>query len=175
MNVADLAGKIDARYPCVQGLFAPYCQTREKYVALGFEEWHPERRLEYAAVPLEVDHISGPAIEGIVREFAPRRSYETEAEGCEDLFKAFDLYAERWWQKHGGLAKPVLYWRYAAPHIFLHHDERRGRVTTGLCRIRTRLVLSNAPIVFANQDAYDVWRAEQETDHGRPSPQQTQH
>lgn len=159
MNASELAAKIAARHTCVQGLFAAHCQTGERYVSLGFENWESGR--EYLASPRGVDRIIGPATDGIVREFAPRRCYETEAEACDDLLKAFDLYEAGYKRAHPGAEDSVvtLYWRYAAPHIFWHAAD----APNGLGYIRTRLVLSSRPVVFADDADYGTWRTKQLT------------
>jgi hypothetical protein len=73
-----------------------------------------------------------------------------EADACAILFNTFDKYADAWLAVHAP-AKPVLYWRYAAPHIFWHQED---------CRLRARLVLVDEakPIVFSTAAAYDAWR-----------------
>lgn len=147
MNVTELAAEIAKRYTCVEGLYMAYCQTGEKYVMIGHENLKPCDR-----------EPSGRPIPGVIRESARLRKYRTEPEACDDLLKAFDLYADHWLASNPEGKAPTLYWRYAAPHVFMHDSPRKAWLYG-----RMRLVLSNRPVVFATMEEYDAWRTQHST------------
>ena len=166
MNAADLAAEIENRFHCVQGPYRPKCQTGEPYVVLGFEDWS---RGGNVSDPGSL----GQGYPGCLRPFAPRRHYATEEEACEDMLKAFNLYAA--WCELDGLngrglmahlpqgpnGRPTLYWRYDAPHVFWYPDEShkgRGADRKSFGALKVRLVLSCLPVVEEADADYDAAR-----------------
>lgn len=148
MIAADLVAELESRYPCIQGLHRSVCQTGEPYVVIG-SEW---RRLG------EEHRPKGNPIPGVVREGVRRELYATEDEACVYWLRAFDLYVEDWGRCRGPEeAKPFLYWRYDAPHIFWYGDESKcGGIEVGA--IKCRLVLSVLPVVPVSDADYDAQR-----------------
>lgn len=145
MTAAEVASEIAKRFPCVEGIYTARCQTGEPYVMIGHEKL---KRSE--------PEPGGFYIPGVLREFTASRKYRTESEACDDFLKAFDLYVHYWQRFNLGDAAPTLYWRYGAPYVFLHESPRKAWV-----RIRTRLVLSNLPVVSALVEEYDAGRTQQ--------------
>lgn len=71
----------------------------------------------------------------------------------------FDLYAKRWLEEHKGEDAPILYWRYAAPHVFYYDDDEDGTNGAPRAALKMRLVLSNRPVRWADpKGAYDEFR-----------------
>lgn len=155
MNAADLVAELQARFPCVEGCQRAHAPTSEPYVDVGFEDW------SHSAEPSRVDGM--PAQLGRIRQLARRRMYQTENEACRDFLRAFNLY-EGAWRAENGLAIPVLYWRYAAPHVFWHDDEAWRMVDgarTPVGALKCRLVLSYRPVVEIDDATYDAGRTAQ--------------
>lgn len=179
MQLSDVLAEIESRYPCISGIYAPVAQTGCQYVKIGEEKRtnHPDDALSTEVL-----------VPGVVREGIPRVLYETEDEACRAFLVAFKAYA-LWWHRengsimHLGREKPkslrplTLYWRYAAPHLFLetafdnvgkHKDFVTGQTGVGryyseqptqntkqtVRYVRSRLVLSDKPVVWADLDAY---------------------
>jgi len=126
-----------------QGIFSALCNTREQYVKIGREE----------------GPYSEPPNPGVLREGCQQRSYETEGQAGRSFVDAFLAYAKCWMQQNAGCDSAALYWRYDAPHIFMENEA--GRVDlqddpVGPFRVRCRLCLTNKPIVWKDQAAYDA-------------------
>ncbi len=155
MNVAELIADIESQFECRQGIFTAICNTNEPYVVIGQEE--------------SAGFGGGHYVPGVVREGASRRHWGDESQACLGFKAAFDDYVKHWRKAHGKDAHPVLWWRYDKPHLFLDRrfiwkgpggheiwSEKPGPRKTERCVGRGRLVLSEKPIVWADQAAYDA-------------------
>ena len=166
MNLIELRAEIEKLYSCVQGICSNRCQTLETYEMIGFEHG--------AGMDVGRMHYRGRpgSIPGVIREGGGRKLFCSEEEACQEFLDALKCYANYWRSSH--TTEPVLYWRYRAPHLFLNEGWRRiGRLTTTWydkpgkqrqywCFIRSRLVLSDKPVVCDDIEGYDAYRAEQE-------------
>jgi hypothetical protein len=94
---------------------------------------------------------------------------DEESRCCINMLAEFDRYAEKWWQKHGGLAKPTLYWRYAPPHVIWYPDDDLAAALPA--RLRCRLVLSERPVIYKAVTTYERIHQEEDFTDGRSQPQ----
>jgi hypothetical protein len=133
-TVQDLIASIEARYPCVPGLWAPVCQTGDAYVNLG------EPR---ADCTMPSNRIPGTCPDGTGRDLA----FDVETALYQALI-CFENYAADWHERHPE-AKPTLYWRYERKMVLQETPGRRKR----RCYVRCRLVLSDKPIIYADVGA----------------------
>jgi hypothetical protein len=155
MKLADIITEIERRYTCRQGLLGAKCNTDEPYVVIGTPKHG--RRLP-AALP------------GVVPEGEPQEVWTSEDEACTRFMEAFNRYAEACRMFRGqGDGPDVLYWRYAAPHIYLEFGTRTGKGWTldrpkypRKFRVRARLCISPKPVVWNHQRAYDAYLTAQE-------------
>jgi hypothetical protein len=138
-TIEDLVAAIEARYPCVDGIYHARCQTGDEYVIIG----DPKRDAK-ADVPLYADKNPPPGT-------CPYGAQELSPDLETALWRAlacFNLYADWWHREHPG-ENPKLYWRYDAPRAFLQEHTKRGRrgAKTYRCYIRMRLALSAKPVL----------------------------
>lgn len=133
--IAAARVSIEARFQCRQGLLMVKCQTGCRYVSIGREDLRHGKR---AAIP------------GVRREGFSAVSYRTTCEAAEAFIEDFDAYAE-YWKAQNPVAQPVLYWRYALPHIFFEESERKVNF-----RFRSRLVLSSQPVLWHSVEEHDA-------------------
>ena len=158
-DLVELLTEIGNLYECRQGTLGALCNTNEPYVVLG-------TRPPGARIP-----ASWP---GTIPAGYASATFRTEKEAVRHMKEAFSAYAVACERAHKpGEPRLVLYWRYAAPHMFMEYGgpkhwtlERPEFVQQ--CRVRARLILTSKPVVWADQRAYDAHLDQLECDsHGQ--------
>lgn len=148
MTVAEIIAEIERCYPCEQGIFAPVCNTGAPYASIGTPKHG--RRLP-ASLP------------GTIPPGERHEVWKSEAEACARFMEAFNRYASACDMLAPQGAKPVLYWRYAAPHVFMEYSSGNGKrwsiekpIFPTLFFIRARLCISPNPVVWKSTQEYDA-------------------
>lgn len=107
----------------------------------------------------------------LYRTFESRAPVDGEDTASHNVLAMVNAYAAEWQAQHVG-AHPTLFWRYDKPHIFWYPDDEPRNTHPGC--LRTRLVITDRPVVWDTIEAYDAFRTGQlETEivgAGKPWP-----